>query len=106
MAESSSAFAAELYVILFFGYGFGIVQLYQKGYRQLFLYALFMFVPVLFVLHGDISRYLLPIAPFVLIVGFDVILPKKRIHFLIPFALMSIADYLYCLAVLPLTYCL
>ena len=101
MAESSSAFAAELSVILFFIYGIGIVQLYQKGYRELFLYALFMFVPVLFVLHGDTSRYLLPIAPFALIIGFDAILPKKRIHFLIPFALLCIAGYLYCLAVLP-----
>ncbi len=102
MAESSSAFAAELSVILFFIYGIGIVQLYQKGYRELFLYALFMFVPVLFVLHGDTSRYLLPIAPFALIIGFDAILPKKRIHFLIPFALLCIAGYLYCLAVLPI----
>jgi Gpi18-like mannosyltransferase len=101
MAESSSAFAAELYVILFFIYGIGIVQLYQKGYRELFLYAFFMFVPVLFVLHGDLSRYLLPIAPFALIIGFDAILPKKRIQFLIPFALLCIAGYLYCLAVLP-----
>ena len=101
MAESSSAFAAELYVLLFFIYGIGIVQLYQKGYRELFLYAFFMFVPVLFVLHGDLSRYLLPIAPFALIIGFDAILPKKRIQFLIPFALLCIAGYLYCLAVLP-----
>jgi hypothetical protein len=45
MAERSSAFAAELYIILFFIYGIGIVQLYQKGYRELFLYALFKFVP-------------------------------------------------------------
>jgi uncharacterized membrane protein len=52
MGESSSAFGAELYVILSFIYSIGIVQLYQKGYRELFLYALFMFVPVLFVLHA------------------------------------------------------
>lgn len=101
MAESSSAFAAELYVILFFIYGIGIVQLYQKGYRELFLYALFMFVPVLFVLHEDISRYLLPIAPFALIIGFDALMPKRRIYFLIPLALLCVAGYLYCLAVLP-----
>jgi Gpi18-like mannosyltransferase len=99
--ESSSAFGAELYVILFFIYSIGIVQLYQKGYRELFLYALLMFVPVLFVLHEDISRYLLPIAPFALIIGFDTIVPKKRLHFLIPFALLCVAGYLYCLAVLP-----
>jgi hypothetical protein len=101
MGESSSAFGAELYVILFFIYSIGIVQLYQKGYRELFLYALFMFVPVLFVLHEDISRYLLPIAPFALIIGFDALVPKRRIYFLIPLALLCIAGYLYCLAVLP-----
>ncbi len=97
----SSAFGAELYVILFFIYSIGIVQLYQKGYRELFLYALLMFVPVLFVLHEDISRYLLPIAPFALIIGFDALVPKKRLHFLIPLALLCVAAYLYCFTVLP-----
>jgi hypothetical protein len=101
MGERSSAFGAELYVILFFIYGIGIVQLYQKGYKELFFYALFMFVPVLFVLHEDISRYLLPITPVALIIGCDDLMPKKRIHFLIPLALLCIAGYLYCLTVLP-----
>jgi hypothetical protein len=101
MALTSSAAGAELYVILFFIYAVGIVQLYLKGYRELFLYALFMFLPVLFVVHNDISRYLLPIAPFALIIGFDALMPKKRRYFLIPLALLCVAGYLYCLAVLP-----
>jgi len=101
LPEPSAAFAAEWYVVLFFLYGLGIVRLYEKRFRELFLYALFMFLPLLFVLHQDISRYLLPIAPFALIVGFDDIVPKKRIHFLIPFALLCIGAYLYCLTVLP-----
>jgi hypothetical protein len=101
MALTSGAAGSELYVILFFIYAVGIVQLYLKGYRELFLYALFMFVPVLFVVHNDISRYLLPIAPFALIIGFDALMPKKRRYFLIPLALLCVAGYLYCLAVLP-----
>jgi hypothetical protein len=101
LAESSNAFAGEWYVVLFFLYGLGIVKLYEKRFRELFLYALVMFLPLLFVLHEDISRYLLPIAPFALIIGFDDIVPRKRVYFLIPFVLLCMAAYLYYLAVLP-----
>jgi hypothetical protein len=101
LAQSSSAFAAEWYVVLFFLYSLGIVKLYEKRLRELFLYALVMFLPLLFVLHQDISRYLLPIAPFALIIGFDELIPKKRVYFLFPFALLCVAAYLYCVAVLP-----
>jgi len=101
LPESSSAFAGEWYVVLFFLYGLGIVKLYEKRFRELFLYALVMFLPLLFVFHEDISRYLLPIAPFALIIGFDEIIPKKRVYFLIPLALLCVASYLYCVAVLP-----
>lgn len=101
LPESSSAFAGEWYVVLFFLYGLGIVKLYEKRFRELFLYALVMFLPLLFVFHEDISRYLLPIAPFALIIGFDELIPKKRVHFLLPLALLCVAAYLYCVAVLP-----
>jgi len=101
LPERSSAFAGEWYVVLFFLYGLGIVKLYEKRFRELFLYALVMFLPLLFVFHEDISRYLLPIAPFALIIGFDEIIPKKRVYFLIPLALLCVASYLYCVAVLP-----
>jgi hypothetical protein len=101
LPESSSAFAGEWYVVLFFLYALGIVRLYEKRFRELFLYALVMFVPLLFVFHPDISRYLLPIAPFALIIGFDELVPKKRLYFLLPFALLCVATYLYCVAVLP-----
>ena len=101
LPQSSSAFAGEWYVVLFFLYGLGIVRLYEKRFRELFLYALVMFLPLLFVFHEDISRYLLPIAPFALIIGFDELIPKKRVYFLFPFALLCVAAYLYCVAVLP-----
>ncbi|HYA32955.1 MAG TPA: hypothetical protein VEG65_03020 [Candidatus Bathyarchaeia archaeon] len=101
LPETSSAFAGEWYVVLFFLYGLGIVRLYEKRFRELFLYALVMFLPLLFVFHEDISRYLLPIAPVALIIGFDELIPKKRLYFLIPFALLCVAAYLYCVAVLP-----
>jgi Na+-translocating ferredoxin:NAD+ oxidoreductase RnfD subunit len=101
MAESSSAFAAETLRHPIFHLWHRDCPALSEGVPRALLYALFMFVPALFVLHGDISRYLLPIAPFALILGFDAILPKKRIHYLIPLALLCIAGYLYCLAVLP-----
>lgn len=59
--------------------------------------------PMLFLAHNDLSRYLLPAAPFALLLAFDDVLAPtlRRKSFWIAVALLIGASYVYAWAVLP-----
>lgn len=58
-------------------FGLGIMKLRDKKLTVEYYFSLLYFVSTLFVAHRDISRYILPIAPLVLI-GWDEVLQRKE----------------------------
>ena len=58
-------------------FGVGIMKLREKKLEIEYYFAGLFFLSTLFVAHGDISRYILPAAPFVLI-GWDNLIHKKE----------------------------
>jgi len=58
-------------------FGLGILKLRDKKLMVEYYFALLYFVSTLFVAHRDIGRYILPIAPLVLI-GWDEVLQRKE----------------------------
>lgn len=58
-------------------FGIGIMKLKEKKLTIEYYFAGLFFISTLFVAHRDISRYILPIAPFVLI-GWDKLVQKKE----------------------------
>jgi hypothetical protein len=75
-AYAGDGHSAELYFLFYAIYGFGILQLWKK--KEIFYFSAVYFVMMLFVFHMDLSRYMLPLAPFALLVGYDDLLSKKR----------------------------
>ena len=69
-----------LWIWLFFG--LGVVRLWNKRLRIESVFAGLFFVSTLFVAHRDISRYILPISPLVLI-AMDDLLQRKEFKFVI-----------------------
>jgi hypothetical protein len=70
----------------------GIISLFKQKLPDLGIFALVFYLATLFVAHRDISRYSLPIWPFLLI-GLDPFLQKKE--FKIAFLIILPAIYLY-----------
>ncbi len=73
--------------------GVGILRLKKKNMRAEMYFAGLFFVSTLFVGHRDVSRYILPVAPFALI-GWDGLVQKKDFKFvfwllLVPILLFS-----------------
>ena len=58
-------------------FGIGIAKLREKNMKVEMYFSGLFFVSTLFVAHRDIGRYILPIAPFVLI-GWDKLIQKKE----------------------------
>ena len=58
-------------------FGLGVLKLWDKKLRVEFIFAGLFFISTLFVAHRDISRYIMPIAPLVLI-GWDKTLQKRE----------------------------
>lgn len=58
-------------------FGIGIMKLREKKLDIEYYFAGLFFLSTLFVAHRDISRYILPIAPFILI-GWDKLIQKKE----------------------------
>jgi len=73
-------------------FGLGIVKLIKKNMKIEMYFAGLFFLSTLSVAHRDISRYILPIAPFVLI-GWDKTIQKKE--FKIILAILTIPILLY-----------
>ncbi|PIQ25062.1 hypothetical protein COW36_07515 [bacterium (Candidatus Blackallbacteria) CG17_big_fil_post_rev_8_21_14_2_50_48_46] len=96
-AGSGNAHAAEFYLGMYLLYGLGVLLLWQ--YPLFFWYAAVFYGFNLFVFHEDLSRYLLPIAPFALVIGYDQILRTKAFKFA-SLGLVILA-YIYAWGVLP-----
>ncbi len=73
-------------------FGLGILALRKKGLKIEQLFAGIFFASTLFVAHRDVSRYIIPIAPFVLM-GLDKHLQKKE--FKIMLAVLALPILLY-----------
>ena len=71
ITDLATAQLGEFYAILFGAYALGIARLWQRKRYEFFAVSLAFFIPVLFMSHYDLSRYLLPAAPFALIFAFD-----------------------------------
>ncbi len=82
-ADAGVAHSAELHLALFIVYGLGTLVLVK--HRPVFTLALTFFVFNLFVLHSDLSRVFLPLAPFALLVGFDGVLSQRACRWALPF---------------------
>lgn len=70
----------------------GGIMLWKRGLYPLALFVLTYLVASSFVAHRDISRYLLPLSPFVLI-AFEKILTSKEFKIILPIIILAI--YLY-----------
>lgn len=88
---------AELFMAMYIVYILGSLRL--RKYPELFAVALPFALFMAFVWHPDISRYLLPIAPLALLIGFDDIICRKEFKLIFP--LIIIFGYIYCWGIIP-----
>lgn len=70
-------------------FGVGIMKLFKKKMKVETYFAGLFFLSTLFVAHRDISRYIVPIAPFVLI-GWDKLIQKKEFKIVLGILLIPI----------------
>jgi len=96
-AGSGNAHAAELYLGIYLLYGLGVLMLWR--FPLFFTYGVVFYVFNLFVFHEDLSRYMLPLAPFALVIGYDEII-KTRAFKIASLGLIAMA-YVYAWGVLP-----
>jgi len=88
---------AELFMGFYVIYILGALRLWKRP--ELFSFSLAYLAATAFVQHPDVSRYLLPAAPFALIVAFDDIISRKE--FMLVFPLIVIFGYFYCWGIIP-----
>ena len=96
-AGSGNTHAAEFYLGLYLLYGLGVLLLWR--WPLFFWYGAVFYSFNLFVFHEDLSRYLLPLAPFALVIGYDQILKTRAFQCAFP-GLIALA-YVYAWGVLP-----
>lgn len=90
---------AEGFIYLLIIYSVGIYLLWRQKLKKLALFSLIYLLPNFFMSVDDIYRYLVPIAPFCIIIGFQKIINKKV--FLYFFLFLLIGTYIYTLSLLP-----
>ncbi len=88
---------AELFMGFYLLYILGALRLWKRP--ELFTFSAIYLAFMAFVQHPDVSRYLLPAAPFALIVAFDDIISRKE--FMLVFPLIVIFGYFYCWGIIP-----
>lgn len=88
---------AELFFAFYILYLLGTLRLWK--HKEIFFYSLLFVAAVSFVRHPDVSRYLLPAAPFALILAFDDIICRKE--FMLVFPLIVIFGLFYCWGIIP-----
>ena len=90
-ASTNNPHHAELYLMMYFLYGAGTLMLWRKP--LFFWYSAVFWVFNLFVFHEDLSRYYLPITPFVLIIAYDKVLSRRAMQLMFPFLLFGVYAY-------------
>ena len=88
---------AELFMGFYIIYILGALRLWKRP--ELCSFSLAYLAAMAFVQHPDVSRYLLPAAPFALIVAFDDIISRKE--FMLVFPLIVLFGYFYCWGIIP-----
>ncbi|HEY3422478.1 MAG TPA: hypothetical protein VGK13_04905 [Methanocellaceae archaeon] len=88
---------AELFMAIYVVYLLGVLRL--RRHLELFAVALPFALFMAFVWHPDISRYMLPIAPLALLIGFDDIMCRKEFKWIFP--LVILFGYIYCWGIIP-----
>jgi hypothetical protein len=96
-ADTGDARSAELYALMYFVYGLGVIMLWRAP--LFFTYAAVIYVANLFMYHDDLSRLMIPIAPFALVVAYDRIIDTKA--FKIAGLLLLVVTYQYAWRILP-----
>lgn len=81
----------DIIYIFIIGFLGGVLLIKQKLYPMAFFVLTYMVASIL-IAHRDISRYILPITPFIL-VAFEKVLTSKEFKIILPFILLAI--YLY-----------
>ncbi len=95
---AGNARGADLYIGTQLVYGVGLLALWRKQ-RDLFAVSLAIYCFLLFVVHRDVTRYYLAIAPFALLVGYDAVLAQRASRAAL--ALAAGLAYLYAWIFLP-----
>jgi len=75
-SKSANTHSAEFYLLMYLLYGFGLYQIRNRG--VLFKYSLVYFLLMLFVIHTDLSRCLLAIAPFTIVIPLSNLFQTRR----------------------------
>jgi hypothetical protein len=88
---------AELFMGFYVLYILGALRLWKRP--ELLSFSIVYLAFMAFVEHPDVSRYLLPAAPFALIIAFDDIISRKE--FMLVFPLIVIFGYFYCWGIIP-----
>lgn len=88
---------AELFMGFYVIYILGALRLWKRP--ELCSFSLVYLAFMAFVQHPDVSRYLLPAAPFALIVAFDDVVSRRE--FMLVFPLIVLFGYFYCWGIIP-----
>jgi|Deesub1362A_J573_1020465.scaffolds.fasta_scaffold00051_105 hypothetical protein len=95
---SSILIYGEDHLFQYLIYALAGVILYRRRYLDLSIITFSLYLPLLFVVHPDLSRYLIPLSPFALI-AFEDILDSKEFKLISPLLIMLI--YFYVWSVIP-----
>ncbi len=75
--------ANEFFLWIYAITAFGVARVWNKD-KALGAFALIFVLPVVFINHNDISRYLIPAAPFALLIAFEDLLTSKEFKYALP----------------------
>src|SRR5262249_1420896 len=100
--ERPNFHSTELYLLLYIVNLVGIMRLRQ--HKELFIYCLVFFVFTLFIFNYELPRYLLPLAPFAILVGFARFLSARYVRWYV-FLLYLYLAYTFVWGFLPLAVC-
>jgi len=90
---------SEGFLYLFAVYVAGIYLLWKQNQKQLAIFCLVYLIPNFFMYVDDIYRYLIPISPFCLVIGYQNLFKQRVFRYLFPLFLIGI--YIYTLNLLP-----
>lgn len=71
----------------------GILLLWSRGRRDLAVFAAVYYLPLIFVAHHDLARYMMPIFPLTLLIGFESLISARQ--FKLALLLLIPAIYIY-----------
>lgn len=96
-AHGDKLHSVDLFACLFAAYGIGVAALWR--HRILFWYGLVYLGFAAFITHQDLPRYLMPLAPFALLVAYDGALARRAVRWTLP--LLLFVDYTYAWGYIP-----